>query len=463
VDRLTPLAATFLEAEDVDETASLAIGSLAIFEGPAPDFDEFVASIEGRLPLIPRYRQKVRRVVLDLAAPAWVDDPDFDIAWHVRRTALPAPGGRREVERLFSRVMTRRMDRRRPLWEYWFCEGLAGGRWALLSKIHHSMVDGVSGSDLYRLVLDASPVSPAPVPDDWQPRSPASGLSFTTTAILELATSPAHALRGAATALSSPRRFVRSTAGTALGMWRLAAALRPVHHTSLTGSLDGSRRYAWTEASLSGLRCVREAYGVTVNDVALAAIAGGFRRLLESRGESPDPHALRSLVPVSMREPGEESIPDNRVSLLLPYLPVDIADPVERLQAVHRRIRELQASHEPLAGDSITTLAAYGPFPPVSEGIRIALRLPQRQVATVTTNVPGPHTTLYALGRELQELLPYVPIADRVRIGVAIHSYRDALTFGLTGDYDGAPDLDALAEAIRESLDELMGAAHTHA
>jgi WS/DGAT/MGAT family acyltransferase len=325
------------------------------------------------------------------------------------------------------------------------------------------MVDGVSGSDLYRLVLDASPVSPAPVPDDWQPRSPASGLSFTTTAILELATSPAHALRGAATALSSPRRFVRSTAGTALGMWRLAAALRPVHHTSLTGSLDGSRRYAWTEASLSGLRCVREAYGVTVNDVALAAIAGGFRRLLESRGESPDPHALRSLVPVSMREPGEESIPDNRVSLLLPYLPVDIVDPVERLQAVHRRIRELQASHEPLAGDSITTLAAYGPFPPVSEGIRIALRLPQRQVATVTTNVPGPHTTLYALGRELQELLPYVPIADRVRIGVAIHSYRDALTFGLTGDYDGAPDLDALAEAIRESLDELMGAAHTHA
>jgi diacylglycerol O-acyltransferase len=148
---------------------------------------------------------------------------------------------------------------------------------------------------------------------------------------------------------------------------------------------------------------------------------------------------------------------------MLPYLPVDIADPVERLRAVHRRIGELQASHEPLAGESITTLAAYGPFPPVSEGIRLALRLPQRQVATVTTNVPGPHTTLYALGRELQQLLPYVPIADRVRIGVAIHSYRDALTFGLTGDYDGAPDLEALADAIRESLDELMGKAHAHA
>ena len=288
-------------------------------------------------------------------------------------------------------------------------------------------------------------------------------MSFTTTALLELATSPAHALRGAATALSSPRRLARSTAGTALGMWRFASALRPVHRTSLTGSLDGSRRYAWTEVSLAGLHCVRDAYGVTVNDIALAAIAGGFRRLLESRGESPDPHALRSLVPVSTRKPGEEAIPDNRVSLMLPYLPVDIADPVERLQAVHQRIRELQAAHEPLAGDSITTLAAYGPFPSVSEGIRLALRLPQRQVATVTTNVPGPRTTLYALGRELQELLPYVPIADRVRIGVAITSYRDALTFGLTGDYDGAPDLAVLADAIRESLDELMGEAHAHA
>jgi diacylglycerol O-acyltransferase len=227
--------------------------------------------------------------------------------------------------------------------------------------------------------------------------------------------------------------------------------------------LDGSRRYAWTDVSLADLRCVREAHGVSVNDIALAAIAGGFRQLLESRGESPDPHALRSLVPVSTREPGEESIPDNRVSLMLPYLPVDIAAPVERLHAVHQRIRELQASHEPLAGDRITTLAAYGPFPPVSEGIRLGLRLPQRQVATVTTNVPGPRITLYALGRELQELLPYVPIADRVRIGVAITSYRDALTFGLTGDYGGAPDLDVLADAIHDSLEELMSQARARA
>ena len=159
MDRLTPLATAFLDAEDVDARSSLAIGSLAVFEGPAPSFEEFVELIAGRLPLIPRYRQKLRSVPFGLAAPAWVDDADFDIRWHVRNTALPAPGGREEIGRLMSRVMSRRMNRDRPLWEYWFCEGLSDGRWALLSKLHHSLVDGVSGTDLYQLVLDPTPTS----------------------------------------------------------------------------------------------------------------------------------------------------------------------------------------------------------------------------------------------------------------------------------------------------------------
>ncbi len=463
MDRLTPLAAAFLEAEDVDETASLAIGSFAVFEGPTPSFEDFVQGIEGRLPLIPRYRQKLRRVAFDLAAPAWVDDPDFDLRWHIRRTALPAPGGRQEIQNLFSRVMTRRMDRGRPLWEYWFCEGLSGGRWGLISKMHHSMVDGVSGTDLYQLVLDTTPSPAEPVPDDWRPTPPASSLAFTTSAVLDLAASPLRAARAATSALTAPVRLARTAAVSAQGLVRLAGAARPVRPTSLTGPLDGSRRYAWTDVSLSEIKTVRSARDVTVNDVALAAVTGGFRRLLESRGEVPDAHALRSLVPVSMRLPGQESIPDNRVSLLLPYLPVDLADPVERLETVHRRIRELKASHEPEAGGNITSWAAYGWFAPVSEGIRLGMRFPQRQISTVTTNVPGPRQTLYALGRELQELLPYVPIADRVRVGVAIFSYRDTLTFGLTGDYDSAPDLDVLADGIRESLDELVGGARAHA
>jgi diacylglycerol O-acyltransferase len=459
MERLTPLAAAFLEFEDVDEHASLAIGSFAVFEGPAPDYEEFVASIAGRLPLIPRYRQKLRRVPFDLAPPAWVDDPDFDVRWHIRNTALPRPGGDAEIGRFLSRVMSSRMDRARPLWEYWFCEGLSGGRWALLSKLHHSMVDGVSGTDLYKLVLDPTPTPTPPVPDTWQPKAPVSTLVFTARGLLDLATSPAHAARVLASALGAPGRLARNAATSALGLLTLSGALRPVHASSLTGSLHGSRRYAWTDVSLADIKLVRQKYGVTVNDVALAAVTGGLRTLLMSRGEEPEAHTIRSLVPVSTREPGQESIPDNRVSLMLPYLPVDVARPAERLFAVRDRIRSLRGQHEPEAGGSITSTAELGPFPPISWGLRLGLWLPQRHIATVTTNVPGPRTTLYALGREVQEMLPYVPIADRVRIGIAMFSYRDTLTFGITADYDTTPDIAVLADGIAAAMAELVDTA----
>jgi diacylglycerol O-acyltransferase len=458
MERLTPLATAFLDAEDVDPRASLAIGSLAVFEGPTPSFEEFLELIEGRLPLIPRYRQKLQTVPLGLAAPAWVDDPDFDVRWHVRNTALPAPGGPEEIGRLMSRVMSRRMSRDRPLWEYWFCEGLADGRWAVLSKLHHCVVDGVSGTDLYRLVLDPTPTPRPPVPDTWEPAAAPSTVATTTRAMWELATSPLTTVRAVARSLTAPRQLARTTSETATGLLAMASAVRPVRPSSLTGPLEGSRRYAWTDISLDDIRVVRERCGATVNDVALAVVSGGFRRLLVSRGEEPDAHALRSLVPVSTREPGAEHVLDNRVSLLLPYLPVDVADPVERLRAVHERIGGLRDHHEPEAGGRVTAAAELAPYPPVSWGIRLGFRLPQRQVATVTTNVPGPRTTLYALGREALAMLPYVPIADRVRVGVAMFSYRDTLTFGLTGDYDTVPDLQVLADGISSSMAELLAA-----
>lgn len=463
MDRLTPLAASFLEVEDVDETASLAIGSFAVFEGPAPDFEDFLSSIRGRLVLIPRYRQKVLRVPLDLVAPAWVDDPDFDLRWHVRSTALPTPGGDEEIARLLSRVMSHRMDRSRPLWEYWFCEGLSDGRWGLLSKLHHSMVDGVSGTDLYRLMLDPSPDPPSAIPDEWQPQDPPSAVALVASTALELCTSPVRAALAGARALGAPRRLARTALTSAQGLLTLAGAGRPLYSTTLTGQLDGSRRYAWTTCSLTELAAVRRTFGVSVNDVALAAVSGGFRLLLQSRGEVPDAHAVRTLVPVSTRASGEESITDNRVSLMLPYLPVDHANPVERLAVVRDRIRALRGRHEPEAGATVTALAGYGSFAPVAWGIRLGVRYPQSQIATVTTNVPGPREPLYALGRALVTVLPYVPIADRVRIGVAVFSYLDTLVFGLTGDYEGARDLDVLAAAISTSAAELVAAAHREA
>ena len=459
MDRLTPLSDAFLEAEREDSKASLAIGSFAVFAGPAPPFEEFVRAIEERLPLVPRYRQKLRTTPFGLAAPAWVDDPDFDVRWHIRNTALPAPGGPAEIGRLLSRVMTQRMDRSRPLWEYWFCEGLPGGRWGLLSKLHHSLADGVSGTDLYRLVLDPSPEPRPHLADEWQPAPPQSTMSFTAQAFWDAARIPAAAVRAIGVALETPRRLALLTVQTAKGLLAITGALRPVDSSSLTGRLGGSRRYAWTTVSLSDVRTVRRQFNVTVNDVALTVATGAFRHLLLSRGEEPTAHAVRSLVPVSTRQPGAESIADNRVTLMLPYLPVDLADPRDRLVAVRERVRALRAAGEPEAGNSITTAAEYGLFPPVAMGIRLGLRLPQHQIATVTTNVPGPRETLYGLGCELEEILPYVPIADRVRIGVAMFSYRDALTFGITADYDSVPDIEVLADGIAKSMVELVEAA----
>ncbi|MFC4784160.1 wax ester/triacylglycerol synthase family O-acyltransferase [Nocardioides sp. MAHUQ-72] len=456
MERLTPLADAFLEAEDVDPVASLAIGSLAIFEGPAPTFDEVVEAIGGRLPLIPRYRQKLRSVPLGLAPPAWVDDPDFDIREHLREISVPSPGGKAEVGELMSELMSVRMDRSRPLWEYWFWGGLPDGRWALLSKVHHSVVDGVSGTDLYRLLLDPTPTQRPSVPDAWHP-APAEPIGrWTAEALRELVASPVHVTGALAHAARTPRRMVRTTARTATGLLALSGALRPVHTTSLSGPLEGGRRYAWTTVDLGDLRTVGAAYDATINDVALAIVTGGFRHLLMARGETPDAHALRSLVPVSTRKPGEESIPDNRVSLMLPFLPVDVSDPAERLATIRRRIRGLRGHHEPEAGTGITTAAELSPFPSVSWGLRLGWRLPQHSISTVTTNVPGPRSPLYALGRELLELLPYVPIADRVRVGVAMFSYRDSLTFGVTGDLGTTADLDVLTSGIDDALTELL-------
>ena len=331
----------------------------------------------------------------------------------------------------------------------------------MLSKLHHSMADGVSVTDLYQLMLDATPKPQPPVADDWRPRKPASTVLFTAAAAAEMVTSTTRAVAALLRAVRTPRRSIREAAATATGLLTLAGATRPIHASSLTGPLDASRRYVYVKTNMADFAAVRHSLHVSVNDVALAAVSGGFRALLESRGEVPDEHAVRSLVPVSTRAPGQQSVPDNQVSLMLPYLPVDLADPRERLNAVHKRVQTLRARHEPEAGEAITRAAEHGPFAPVAWGIRLGIRLPQRQVATVTTNVPGPRQTLYALGRELVELLPYVPIADRVRIGVAMFSYRDDLVFGLTGDYGTAADLPVLASAITTSMEELAGLAQT--
>lgn len=437
----------------------MAISSVAVLEGPAPSHEEFLAAIRARLPLVARYRQKARQVPLDLGPPVWVDDPAFDLNYHVRRVALAPPGGDAALCELVGDIMSQRLDRMRPLWEYWVIEGLPDGRWALLSKVHHCMVDGVSGTHLYYAIFDESPEGTANLPQDtWTPQSEPSPLNLTEDALRVLLHNPADQARMIARALASPRDVTRRLTDTVRGLTALAAALRPATVTTLAGPIGERRRYATARAALAEAKEIAHQAGTTFNDVVLAAITGGYRTLLRERGEDPDPQAVRSLVPVSVRAPGDEGVCENRISLLLAFLPVHLADPAERLRAVHDHLAALKGSGEAQAGEVLSTLARHQPFPPVSWGTRLAARLPQRQIVTVTTNVPGPRKPLYLLGRRTLEILPYVPIATRLRTGVSIFTYCDQVTFGVTGDRDSAPEVGRLARHIEDELHQLSAA-----
>lgn len=459
MERLSPLDAAFLDAEDEDRHASMAIASVAVLEGPPPSHEEFIAAIGGKLPLVPRYRQKLRTVPLDLGQPIWVDDPAFDIRYHIRRTALPAPGGDEALCRLVARVMSQRLDRERPLWECWVVEGLRHGRWAMISKVHHCMADGIAGTNLYNTLFDTTPEPALPVADGWIPAAEPSTLRLTAAALRDLALSPVEQLRLLSRALGSPHQFARRVAATTRGLVTLARALAPATASSLNGPIGQHRRYGFGRAALADIAAVGKTFHASMNDVMLAAISGAFRTLLLERGERPDAHAVRSLVPVAVRTGDDEGICANRISLMLAFLPIDIADPVERLAAVHAHLAALKASREAEAGAAMTTLAEHEPFPPISWGIRLASHLPQRSIVTVTTNVPGPRRPLYVLGRRMLEILPYVPIAVRLRTGVAILTYCGQVAFGVTSDYGSTPEAEALARAIEAGVAELVTAA----
>ena len=460
MDRLNPLDALFVDAEDADPHTSMAIASIAVFEGPAPSHQEFLAYLAGRLPQVPRYRQKLRAVPFRLGRPVWADDPDFDLDYHVRRTALPAPGGDEELAALMARVMSQRLDRDHPLWEYWVAEGLAEDRWALISKVHHCMVDGVSGTDLYRVIFDFSPEPSPAAADSRAVSAEPSPVQLAALAALDVIALPAREALALTDAMADPAGAARQVTDTARALAKLTPAMRPATGSSLSGHIGRQRRYTWARASLDDVKAIKRKLGGTVNDVALAAISGGFRTLLLARGEEPGPHMVRSLVPVSVRAPGEEDVYNNQVSAVLADLPVHIADPVERLAAVQAELLALKTSREAEAGEALTAVGRYTPFPVASWWVRLGFALPQRDIVTVTTNVPGPQQPLYGMGRRIAEIIPYVPIATTLRTGVSIFSYCGKMTFGITGDFATSPDLDVLAHGIEDGISELLKASH---
>jgi diacylglycerol O-acyltransferase / wax synthase len=449
VEQLNALDAGFLMAEDSDRNVSLAIGGVAIIDGPTPDHGKFKDVLGERIRAIPRCTQMLRTQLFDVGAPQWVDDPDFDLSRHVRRIAVPRPGDDAELFRVVADVLERRLDRDRPLWECWVIEGLKGNRWAILMKIHHCMADGISATRiLTRLCDDAegnafarpigakrtavaqSHLKPVPEPE---PRS-----------------NPVNTLWRAATGLTD------AAARTVSGAAELAAGLlRPTAASSLVGPVTAMRRYQAVRVPLADVEQVCRKFDVTINDVALTAITEGFRSVLLRRGEEPRPDSLRTLVPVSVRSPDALDKPGNRLSVMLPYLPVEQGDPIQQLRIVHSRMTRAKHGGQRQAGNMAVSATNYVPFMLSSWMIRLLTRLPQRGIVTLATNVPGPRGQLRMMGSKVARLLPIPPIALQLRTGVAVLSYADDLVFGITADYNAGADVDELANGIETAITRL--------
>jgi len=462
MQRMTTLDAEFLHLED--GIGHLHIGVACVFADPAPSFDEIAGRIASKLHLIPRHRQRVRSVPFELGRPVWVDDPHFTLEYHLRHTALPAPGDDAAFCRLMGRIMSQPLDRDRPLWETWLVEGLEGGQWALVFKIHHCMVDGIAGIDLLRVTLDLETDAEVAVLEPWRPQPEPGGAAKVLDAWAGLATDLIAGARQLPRAVIHPIDTIGTAVRTARGLARLAGGLAATPPLSIEGGIGPHRTWAHSSASLVDVATIRSVFGGTINDVVLAAVSGGYRELLFSRGEDADRARVRSLVPVSTRHDDGHDVPDNRVSALLFDLPVQIADPVERLELVHKQMDELKASHMAEAGEAVVTLGNIAPpmvVGPLSRMvIRAAHRLAQRSINTVTTNVPGPQIPLHCLGREMLEVRPFVPISHGVRVSTAILSYNGRLFFGITGDYATTPDVQVLAVAASGGIEQLRALAH---
>ena len=463
--RTSALDAAFLQLDS--RTSAMHIASLAFFEGPVPKQADIRAAIERKLDRAPRCRQRLVDVPLALGRPVWVDDHDFDIARHVHRAAVPRPGGTAEVQDVAQRLLSEPLDHAAPLWEDWILEGLEGGRWALLTKVHHTMVDGIAGTDLLSTLLDTA-AEPGWAPTAvWKPEPAPSTRQLITDAVRdgvalrlsELAHLPGQVRDTARSVLRHPGQAVGSLRSTADGVTGYLLNLRPTPRTTLIGPIGRDRGYAWTDVDLHRVLAVHDRLGSTVNDHVLAAVTSAFRDLLLARGEEPVPGSLRAMVPVSVRRPHERGHFDNRVSTLLVDLPVELDEPHDRLLEVAVRMRRLKDSHEAQVGEEVTIVADALPPLPVTAFLHLAFRLPHRNLTTVVTNVPGPTGTLYLAGRRMLATYPYVPIADRLRSGIAVTTYAGRLLFGVTTDRDSMPDAQALVDGIIRGFDDLAALA----
>jgi WS/DGAT/MGAT family acyltransferase len=458
-DRLTGLDASFLHLED--DAAHMHVAAVMTFEGPPPDHDEVVEGIRTRLHLVPRYRQKLAFVPFGQGRPRWVDDPHFNLRYHVRHTALPEPGTEDQLKRLAGRVFSQRLDRDKPLWEMWVVEGLDGGeRFAVLSKTHHALVDGVSGIDIMSVLFDTKPEPDASPADEkrWLPAPMPSRAQLLAEALVERATVPSEIVRGARALVRGPRRIAESALGSAAGVGSMVrAGLRPAPKTPYNERIGPHRRFTWVRMQLADVKAIKNSLGGTVNDVMLATVAGALRRHLLRRGFDVTGVELKVMVPVSVRPQEARGALGNQVAAMMAPLPVGVEKPVERMERISDSMAHLKSGGQAVGAQVLTNLAGFAPPNIMSQAARVVAR--QRMFNLVVTNVPGPQFPLYMMGRQLDGLFPMVPLAPSQALGIAIMSYNGTINFGLVGDFDLLADLDDLAGDLHASLVELADVA----
>jgi len=452
-ERLNTLDSLFLELEN--RSAHMHVGAVAVFEGPPPAYRDLLALIEGRLHHVPRYRQRVMPVPLKQGRPVWIDETQFDLEYHVRRTALPAPGGEGELKKLVGRLFSQALDREKPLWEMWLVEGLGDGRFAIVSKTHHCMLDGVSGIDLATVLMDREPVGPPPAaPPPWTPRKAPKATDLLLDSLKEQLSHPLRMARRALEPNSEATKlFGQMFSGLGPLMDVFSLGLAP--DSPLNVPIGPHRRFEMLELPLEKVKEVHKKLRGTVNDILLATVAGALRRWLTARGEAPAAD-LRVLVPVSMRTRKERGTYGNQISAVFCPLPLAEPDPVQRLRKVHDAMMVVKKSGAAVGAQTLSRLSDFAPPQLLAQAAR--LQAVTRMFNLVVTNVPGPQFPLYLLGRRMLHCYPQVPLAAQQALGVALLSYDGKIGVGLLGDADAARDLAELPRAIDASLDELHAA-----
>lgn len=458
-EHLSALDSAFLYLE---RTAPLNVGSVAIVEGGqlgddgAAGLAALRELVAGRLHLLPRFRQKVQEVPFGLGHPVWVDDPDFDLAGHVRAARLPEPGGQGELNELFAAIQAEPLDRRRPLWELWVVTGLAGGRAALIQKTHHALVDGISGVDAARALTDRAPHPPAPAPIDagWEPQVAPSASTLVAGSVVGHAAGTARLVRSAGRAVRAPARTAATAARLAGTLW---AGVQPVAPCPFNVAVGPRRRFDTCSVDLHDVRAVKRAVGCTANDVVLAIVAGGLRRHLGAGGEPVEAGPVRAMVPVSIRRRSERMTLGNRVSAVFADLPVHLADPLDQVRATSAEMDRLKSARHAEGVDWLLTAAGLAPAPLYAAA---AARLPswQQTVNLVVTNVPGPAAPMYCMGGQVTEAYPYLGPVGHLGLMVSVLRYNRRLFFGIAADPDALTDTAGLADAIEKSAAELLTA-----